>query len=88
MKAASSSPAYCKLTAGSWLRLMRPRPFGPRARNWLIASGVIGVCFSADSILLPRRTALIVLKFTASAEFKASKDSLVSSTPGMRSLAG
>ena len=22
---------------------MRPRPFGPRARNWLIASGVIGV---------------------------------------------
>ena len=25
-----------------------PRPFGPRARNWLIASGVIGVCFSAE----------------------------------------
>ena len=44
---------------------MRPRPFGPRARNWLIASGVIGVCFSAERTLLPRRTALIVLKFTA-----------------------
>jgi hypothetical protein len=57
---------------GSWFRLMRPRPFGPRARNWLIASGVIGVCFSADSTLLPRRTALMVLKFTASAEFSAS----------------
>ena len=48
MNAAISSPAYCRLTAGSWLRLMRPRPFGPRARNWLIASGVIGVCFSAE----------------------------------------
>ena len=31
---------------------MRPRPFGPRARNWLIASGVIGVCFSAERTLV------------------------------------
>ena len=51
---------------------MRPEPFGPRARNWLIASGVIGVCGSAESTLLPLRTAAIVLKFTASAEFSAS----------------
>jgi hypothetical protein len=51
---------------------MRPRPCGPRARNWLIASGVIGVCFSAERIVLPWRTAWIVLKFTASAEFSAS----------------
>ncbi|MCH8913287.1 MAG: hypothetical protein IIA33_06925 [Planctomycetes bacterium] len=43
-----------------------------RVRNWLIASGVIGVCFSAERTLLPRRTAWIVLKFTASAEFSAS----------------
>ena len=48
MKAAISSPAYCRLTLGSWLRLMRPRPFGPRALNSLMASGVIGVCFSAE----------------------------------------
>ena len=39
--AAISSPAYFRLTAGSWLRLIRPRPWGPRARNWLIASGVV-----------------------------------------------
>ena len=32
---------------GSWLRLMRPLPLGPRALNWVIASGVIGVCLSA-----------------------------------------
>ena len=51
---------------------MRPRWFGPRARNWLIASGVIGVCFSADWTLLPLRTAWIVLKFTARAELRAS----------------
>jgi len=37
----------------------------------LIASGVIGVCFSAERTLLPLRTALTVLKFTASAEFSA-----------------
>ena len=53
-------------------RLMRPRPLGPRARNWLTASGVIGVCGSAELMLLPRRTALIVLEFTARAEFRAS----------------
>jgi hypothetical protein len=51
---------------------MRPRPWGPRAWNWLIASGVIGVCSSAERTVLPLRTALIVLKFTASAEFSAS----------------
>jgi hypothetical protein len=51
---------------------MRPAPLGPRARNWLIASGVIGVCFSAELTVLPLRTAAIVLKFTASAEFRAS----------------
>ena len=72
MKAAISSPAYFRLTSGSWARLMRPRPFGPRARNWLIASGVIGVWGSAELTLLPLRTALMVLKFTASAEFSAS----------------
>ena len=71
MNAAISSPAYCRLTAGSWLRLMRPLPLGPRSRNWVIASGVIGVCFSAERTLLPLRTALTVLKFTASAEFSA-----------------
>ncbi len=72
MNAAISSPAYCRLSAGSLARLMRPRPLGPRARNWLIASGVIGVCGSAERTLLPLRTALMVLKFTASAEFSAS----------------
>jgi hypothetical protein len=71
MNAAISSPAYCRLTVGSWLRLMRPVPLGPRSRNWAIASGVIGVCFSAERTLLPLRTALTVLKFTASAEFSA-----------------
>jgi hypothetical protein len=50
-----SSPAYCRPTAGSWVRLMRPRPLGPRARNWLIGSGVIGVCFSAGPTVLPLR---------------------------------
>jgi hypothetical protein len=63
---------YFRLTVGSWARLMRPLPSGPRARNWLIASGVIRVCVSAERTLLPLRTALIVLKFTASAEFRAS----------------
>ena len=72
MKAAISSPAYWRLTAGFWLRLIRPLPFGPRARNSAIASGVIGVCFSAEITLLPLRTAETVLKFTASAEFSAS----------------
>jgi hypothetical protein len=37
-----------------------------------MASGVIGVCSSAEWTLLPFRTAWIVLKFTASAEFSAS----------------
>ena len=60
------------MLGSSCARLMRPLPFGPRARNWLIASGVIGVCASADFTVLPLRTALIVLKFTASAEFSAS----------------
>ena len=59
-------------TAGSWVRLMRLRPWGTHARNWLIASGVIGVCGSAEETVLPLRMALIVLKFTASAEFSAS----------------
>ena len=72
MNAAISSPAYFRLTAGFLLRLMRPRPWGPRAWNSLIASGVIGVCCSAERTVLPLRTALIVLKFTASAEFRAS----------------
>src|ERR1700688_2862479 len=57
MNAAISSPAYWRLTVGSWLRLMRPLPLGPRARNWAIASGVIGVCFSAVLTLLPLRRA-------------------------------
>jgi hypothetical protein len=35
-------------------------------------SGVIRVCVSAERTLLPLRTASIVLKFTASAEFRAS----------------
>ena len=48
MNAAISSPAYCRPTGGSRVRLMRLRPWAPRARNWLIASGVIGVCFSAE----------------------------------------
>ena len=34
---------------------------------------MIGVCFSAERIVLPWRTAWIVLKFTASAEFKTSR---------------
>jgi hypothetical protein len=72
MNAAISSPAYCRPTVGSWVRLMRLRPWEPRARNWLIASGVIGVCFSAEWTVLPLRAAWIVLKFTASAEFSAS----------------
>ena len=88
MKAARSSPAYCRPCVGFWFRLMRPWPFGPRALNWLIASGVSGVCFSAGSTLLPRRTALMVLKFTANAEFRVSKDLVVSSTPGMLRFAG
>jgi hypothetical protein len=56
---------------GGVLRLMRPVPLGPRSRNWAIASGVIGVCFSPELTLLPLRTASMVLKFTASAEFSA-----------------
>jgi hypothetical protein len=47
---------------GVRVRLIRPRPWGPRARNWLIASGVIGVCFSAERTVLPLRTAWIVLQ--------------------------
>ena len=31
---------YCRLTVGSWLRLMRSVPLGPRVWNWAIASGV------------------------------------------------
>jgi hypothetical protein len=58
-------------TERGWLRLMRPLPLGPRSRNWVIASGVIGVCFSAERTLLPLRTASTVLKVTASAEFGA-----------------
>ena len=72
MNAAISSPAYWRLTAGFLLRLIRPRPWGPRALNSLIAIGVIGVCSSAERTVLPLRTAAIVLKFTASAEFSAS----------------
>jgi hypothetical protein len=30
---------------------MRLRPLGPRARNWLMAIGVIGVCSSAEHAL-------------------------------------
>ena len=50
----------------------QPRPLAPPRENWLIATGVIGVCFSAERTVLPLRTAWIVLKFTASAEFSAS----------------
>ena len=57
MNAAINSPAYCRLMLGSWLRLIRPVPLRPRNRNWLIASGVIGVCGSAERTLLPLRTA-------------------------------
>jgi len=88
MNAAISSPAYCRLTAGSWLKLMRPFPLGPRSRKRVIASGVIGVCFSAERTLSPSRTAEMVLKFTASAEFNALYDSSVFSMPGMRRFEG
>ena len=71
MKAAISSPAYWRLTDGSWLRLMRPPRFWPRVRNWLTASGVIGVWLSPERTFLPLRAAEIVLKFTASAELAA-----------------